>query len=135
MNIGMTQVCQHYAHTFEKFKFHFHYESDLTFDRLAQFICSKNVCAPKMEKIARSVLNLLKRSYSMFVFFLFFLLFSFDWHISKTRQNAWVKLYIMIGIHDRSCKSILIFLKTIMFTCKQQKNYKILQEFSLGQTL
>ena len=30
-NIGMTQVCQHYAHILlEKFKFHIHYESDLT---------------------------------------------------------------------------------------------------------
>ena len=59
--IGMTQVCQHYAHTFEKFKFHFHYESDPTFDRLAQFVCSKNACTPKMVKIARSVLNLFKK--------------------------------------------------------------------------
>ena len=60
--IGMTQVCQHYAHTFEKFKFHFHYESDPTFDRLAQFVWSKNACTPKMVKIARSVLNLFKKS-------------------------------------------------------------------------
>ena len=59
--IGMTQVCQHYAHTFEKFKFHFHYESDPTFDRLAQFVWSKNACTPKMVKIARSVLNLFKK--------------------------------------------------------------------------
>ena len=59
--IGMTQVCQHYAHTFEKFKFHFHYESDPTFDRLAHFVCSKNACTLKMVKIARSVLNLFKK--------------------------------------------------------------------------
>ena len=58
----MAQVCQHYAHTFEKFKFHFHYESDPTFDRLAQFVWSKNVCTPKMVKIARLVLNLFKKS-------------------------------------------------------------------------
>ena len=59
--IGMTQVCQHYAHTFEKFKFHFHYESDPTFDRLAQFVWSKNTCTPKMVKIATSFLNLFKK--------------------------------------------------------------------------
>ena len=39
--IGMTQVCQHYAHTFENFKFHIHYESDPTFGTLAQFLWSK----------------------------------------------------------------------------------------------
>ena len=54
----MTQVCQRYARTFGKFKFHFHYESDPTFDTLARFVCSKNACTPKMEKIARSIFNL-----------------------------------------------------------------------------
>ena len=34
----MTQVCQHYAHTFEKFKFHFHYESDPNFPVLGAII-------------------------------------------------------------------------------------------------
>ena len=58
----MTQVCQHYAHTFEKLKFHFHYESDPTFDRLAQFVWSKNACTPKMVKIAKLILNLFKKS-------------------------------------------------------------------------
>ena len=38
------------------------------------------------------------------------LLFSLDKRISKTGQGTGVKLYIMIGIHDRSSKSILIFL-------------------------
>ena len=57
----MTQVCQHYAHTFEKFNFHFHYESDPTFDRLAEFVWSKNTCTPKMVKITSSVLNLFKK--------------------------------------------------------------------------
>ena len=66
----MTQVCQHYAHTFEKFKFHFPYESDPTFDRLAQFVWSKNPCTPKMVRIARSVLNLLKKK-SVFKIILF----------------------------------------------------------------
>ena len=57
----MTQVCQHYAHTFEKLKFHFHYESDPTFDRLAQFVCSKNARTLKMVKSARPVLYLFKK--------------------------------------------------------------------------
>ena len=59
--IGMTQVCQHYAHTFEKFKFHFRYESDPTFDRLAQFVWSKNLCTPKMVKIVRLAFDLYKK--------------------------------------------------------------------------
>ena len=45
----MTQVCQHYVHTFEKFNFHFHYESDPSFDTLARFVWSKNACTQKMQ--------------------------------------------------------------------------------------
>ena len=101
----MTQVCQHYAHTFKKFKFHFHFESDPTFDRLAQFVWSKNACTPKMVKIAMLILD--KSKFSKFLSLL--LLFSFDWSISKTRQDAGLKLCLMIAIHDRWCKSILIF--------------------------
>ena len=61
LSMGMTQVCQHYSHTFEKFKFHFHYESDPTFDRLAQFVCSENEYTLKMVKIVRLVLDLFKK--------------------------------------------------------------------------
>ena len=77
----MTQVCQHYAHTFEKFKFHFHYESDPTFDTLAQFVWSKNACTPKMVKIARLVLDLIE-IFSKF-FLLLLLLFSFSTGVSQ----------------------------------------------------
>ena len=41
---------------------------------------------------------------------LLLLLFSFDWRISKTRQDTGVKLCMMIGIYERSCKSILLTL-------------------------
>ena len=82
----MTQVCQHYAHTF-----HFHYESDPTLDRLTQFVWSKNACTPKMVKIARLFQFIQKSSFLLFVFFLL-LLFSFDWCISKPRQDTGVKL-------------------------------------------
>ena len=44
---------------FKNSKFHFHYESDPSFDRLAQFVLSKNACT---QIIARSVLNLFKKS-------------------------------------------------------------------------
>ena len=63
----MTQVCQYYAHTFGKFKVHFHYESDPTFDRLAQFVWSYNTCTPKMVKVARLVLNLSKKVYFQYL--------------------------------------------------------------------
>ena len=69
-----TQVCQHYAHTFGKFKFH--YESDPTFDRLAQFP-KTHVATLKIVKIARFK----KRQFSKF----FFSFFSLDEQISKTR--------------------------------------------------
>ena len=96
----MTQVCQHYAHTFEKFKFHFYYESDPTFDRLAKFALSKNACTQKMVKIKRSVIILIQKS--QFSKFLLLLLFSLDKCISKTSHDTGVKLCMMIGIHDRS---------------------------------
>ena len=63
----MTQVCQHYAHTFGKFKFHFHYESDPSFDRFAQFVWSQNACTPKMVKIARLVLNFKKFIFNVYL--------------------------------------------------------------------
>ena len=55
-----TQVCQYYAHTFEKF--HFHNESDATFETLNRFVCSKNACTQIMVKIAGSVLKLFKEA-------------------------------------------------------------------------
>ena len=68
--LGMTQVCQHYAHTFEKFKFHFHYESDPTFDRLARFVWSKKGCTPNVVKIARLVLNPFKKARFQFLLYM-----------------------------------------------------------------
>ena len=84
--------------------FTFIYESDPTFNILAQFVWSKNPCTQKMVVIVRSLLDLLKKvifqNSSCCCCRRTLLLFGLDKRISKT------KLCMMIGIHDRSCKSI-----------------------------
>ena len=78
-----------------KFKFNFHYESDTTFDRLVQFVCSKNTCTQKMVKIARLVHNSFKKVSFQFFFcllLLLLLLITFDKLISKTTQDTGGKI-------------------------------------------
>ena len=85
----MTQVCQHYAHTFEKFKFHIHTESSESKTGVHK-------------KIAILVLGLFKKVLKLL---LLLFLFSLDKCISKTRQATSMKFFMVIEIHDRSCKA------------------------------
>ena len=107
--IGMDEVFQHHAHTFEKFHLNFHFQCD-------QFCCCRTVTMGNIHvhlKYGKNCItnkgDITKSSFSQFFCLLLLLLFSLQPCISKTVNSSNLKLCTQVGFHDGSCSHMLNF--------------------------
>ena len=107
--IGMDEVFQHHAHTFEKsdLNFHFNVNSLLlpqngSYGSYVYLKYGKN-CITNNRDITKS-------SFSQFFCFFLLFFFSLDPCISKTVNSTNLKLCTQVGFHNRSRSHMLNFL-------------------------